>query len=81
MTENNSWFVGISLNDCDNATEEQAKDVMSFIGGKVLTTRDHGTFDVELPKFLDNVMAFNGWFSITFDLGDDFYQITAEQAS
>lgn len=80
MTEKYTWFVGISLNDCDNATIEQARDAMAFIGGKVDTDHGNGCFDVELPKCLNDVMEFNGYISLTFDLGDDFYQINAEQS-
>ena len=78
MTEN-VWFVGISLNDYENVTMEEAKKVMAFLGGKVDTDHANGCFDVELPECLDNVMKANGWFSVSFERGDNFYEINAEK--
>lgn len=88
MTEKNVWFVGISQTgryeiteqDASDVTEEEARDALALIGGKLITVHDNGCYDAELPKCLHDLMEFNGYFELSFDLGDSHYHINSESS-
>lgn len=82
---NDVWLIGISQTaqgeiteqEQEEVTETEAKIALSFIGGYLESSHGNGCYDAKLPQCLSDVLKLNGYFELSFPLGDRYYQINA----